>query len=60
MSEILAALKRRGQPSYWLILDCGHWYKWGNAKAPKANADFPCPECKGLPTVVPIEEGRTR
>lgn len=31
--------------TWWLILDCGHWYHWTGKEAPKADVDFPCPEC---------------
>lgn len=51
MSEILAVLKMRSQPKYWLILDCGHWYKWSNVKPPKVGSEFPCPECKTITVV---------
>jgi len=52
MSEILQVFKRTG--TAWLILGCGHWYHWDNAKAPKVGAAFGCPACKPLPSVVPI------
>ena len=39
------------RPTWWLILDCGHWYHWTGDKEPKADSDFPCPDCK-LPIVV--------
>jgi hypothetical protein len=50
MSEILAKLKRHGQPSYWLILSCGHWFKWSGPKPP-AGDEFDCPTCKALPKI---------
>lgn len=44
MSEILDVLV--GSQAYWLILDCGHWYKWtGDAPPPETGADFRCPGC---------------
>lgn len=56
-STILAKVKRRGQPKWWLILDCGHWYAWGNAKAP-AGDEFRCPECASLPMATPSDGGQ--
>ena len=32
--------------TWWLILDCGHWYHWTGDEAPKADSVFPCPDCK--------------
>lgn len=49
-SEVLAIIKRRGVTSWWMILDCGHWYKWTGAKRPSAEP-FPCPECAPMPSV---------
>lgn len=59
MSEILAVFKVRRSAvapprAYWLILDCGHWYKWDNPNPLKVGAEFDCPDCKPMPTVVPI------
>lgn len=45
MSEVLAVykIKRDG----WVILDCGHWYKWtGLEPPPKIGKPFPCPICR--------------
>lgn len=49
MSEILVVYGR--QTRFFLILDCGHWYKWTGREAPPPNGDdFPCPSCS--PTAV--------
>jgi len=51
MSEILAVLKVRKSTAHWLILDCGHWYKWtGAQRPPRTGTDLACPSCK-LPVV---------
>lgn len=55
MSEILSVVKVRGQRAWWLILDCGHWYKWTGDKPPKVGAEFRCPS-DTLPTVEPIAD----
>jgi hypothetical protein len=34
------------RPTWWVILDCGHWYHWTGEKAPKFDGAFPCPDCK--------------
>ena len=36
----------------WVILDCGHWYKWTGDKLPVRDKDFPCPDCAQRPSVV--------
>lgn len=49
MSEILKTFVDHmiaHKRTWWLILDCGHWYHWTGKEAPKADVDFPCPECK--------------
>ncbi len=33
----------------WVILDCGHWYKWSGRELPAREKDFPCPNCAPLP-----------
>lgn len=53
MSEILAIFNVRPGRGYWLILDCGHWYKWEGAR-PTLGQDLPCPDCAPLPVPVPI------
>lgn len=42
------------KPTWWVILDCDHWYHWTGDKAPKADGDFPCPSCKPEPTIEPF------
>ena len=46
VSAILAIIRIRRTPAWWLILDCGHWYKWTGQTGPKADRDFPCPTCQ--------------
>jgi hypothetical protein len=36
----------KDHPTYWLILDCGHWFHWTGAKMHNVNEDFPCPSCE--------------
>lgn len=45
MSEILAVRKATKSTAHWVILDCGHWYKWTGVKRPKEGAEFDCPSC---------------
>lgn len=35
--------------TWWVILDCEHWYHWTGDKAPREDIDFPCPSCR--PTI---------
>ncbi len=49
MSEILAVVKMVNTRGYWLILACGHWYKWTGEQVPVEGQDFPCPNCRPLP-----------
>jgi hypothetical protein len=53
MSEILAVLHVRRSTAHWhwLILDCGHWFKWGGQR-PRVGDDFPCSACTPLPRPV--------
>lgn len=46
MSEILAAPKLYKRAAAWLILDCGHWYKWTGPSVPKPGTEFDCVACK--------------
>jgi hypothetical protein len=53
-SEILRALivVQHGFPTSWyLILDCGHWYHWTGSPAPDSKT-FLCPNCEPPLTVV--------
>ena len=53
MSEIIAFCAIRGKNltgKFWLILDCGHWYKW-DGKRPKLDSEIPCPACN-VPKVI--------
>jgi hypothetical protein len=43
MSEILATCKVKDANGWWLILECGHWYKWTGAVAPPIGDDIDCP-----------------
>lgn len=39
----------------YLILECGHWYKWtGPAAPPQRGGTFPCPNCR------PVTLGRRK
>ena len=44
-SEILQVFRIGHPPTWWLILDCGHWYHWTGTDAPKSKVEFPCPSC---------------
>lgn len=48
MSEILKVfLDANSAPTettWWLILDCGHWYHWSGLFAPKGT-HLACPSC---------------
>jgi hypothetical protein len=48
MSEILDVRENKGG-GWWLILDCGHWFKWtGYTDLPVIGDDFPCPSDKPI------------
>ena len=51
-AEILDA--RAGVGFYWLMLDCGHWFKWTSANPPDIGSDFDCPTCSLPKVVVPL------
>ena len=54
MSEILKTFEDNmilDRPTWWLILECGHWYHWTGDKAP-AGPDIPCPDCAAPITVI--------
>jgi hypothetical protein len=40
----------------WVILSCGHWYKWSGDKLPSREKEFPCPECAPRPGVAHKKE----
>lgn len=44
------------RPTYWVILDCDHWYHWTADNPPKQNdEDFPCPNCGPKPILATVE-----
>ena len=48
MSEILKIFTDnmiKDRPTWWLILDCHHWYHWTGDSQPKNN-NLNCPDCK--------------
>jgi hypothetical protein len=54
MSEILDVRENNGG-GWWLILDCGHWFKWtgsprlsDNHDPPAVGDNFPCPSDKPI------------
>lgn len=58
MSEILKTFTERikgGPTSFWLILDCSHWYHW-TGKKPPVGAEFDCPDCKPPIVVMGVEK----
>lgn len=45
MSKILKSFPDytiKDKITWWLILECGHWYHWTDDKEPNIN-DIPCP-----------------
>lgn len=42
----------QGHTTYWLVLECQHWYHWMGPHAPKADTEFQCPNCAPVPEVV--------
>lgn len=41
---------------WWLILECGHWYKWTARVKLTMRSDFQCPECGCLVNLLRICE----
>ena len=33
----------KDKTTWWIILDCGHWYHWTGETKPNDKVDFPCP-----------------
>lgn len=56
LSDILDVVPFTGSYARWLILDCGHWYKWTGDNQPEADDEFDCPSCKPLPKVMTVPE----
>lgn len=54
MSEILEVLPREDGKAY-LILDCGHWYKWDGDTLPTVGNELDCPSCF-TPVAVTMDE----
>lgn len=56
MSEILD-VKEIHQQAYWLILACGHWYKWTGGQAPPqpGERELNCPSCNPPVVVIPAD-----
>lgn len=44
------------RPGVWVILDCGHWYKWSGDRLPTREKDFPCHECAPPIEIVPLPD----
>ena len=55
MSEILAVVESASTlGAYWIILDCGHWYKWsGDQMPPEPGTELSCPGCRSVKRVEP-------
>jgi len=51
MTEILHVAKIYNRSRAFLILGCGHWYKWDSSQqaAPRPGTEFRCPApgCEG-------------
>lgn len=47
----------KDKTTWWLILDCQHWYHWTGKDAPTADADLPCPNCR--PPIAVVAEHMT-
>ena len=41
--EILDVQKNGTGNGWWVILECGHWYKWTGELPPKIGTQFNCP-----------------
>ena len=41
----------KDKTTWWIILDCGHWYHWTGDKKPDDKVDFPCPYEPTIKTV---------
>jgi hypothetical protein len=57
MSTILSVHAVREGRGWWLILGCGHWYKWTGSTRPRVDSDLPCPSCSTVQVISP--EGAT-
>lgn len=58
MSEILKIfvdLMIIDRPTWWVILDCGHWYHWTGAKPPEGE-ELDCPHCNQATVAVRQEK----
>lgn len=61
MSVILAAFVDHmieHRPTWWVILDCGHWYHWTGDAAPTGTS-LPCPSCAPPIAIVPLPSEKT-
>ncbi len=62
MSQILKTFADHmiaNKTTWWVILECGHWYHWPGDHEPRADRDFPCLTCEPPITVVrpdPVKE----
>lgn len=52
MSEILATVKVAEGRGWWLILECGHWYKWTGSEPPSGD-EIDCPS----DTTITVKKG---
>lgn len=53
--KIFADHMIKDRTTWWVILECGHWYHWTGDYAPGMKTDFPCPSCKPPITVKPVK-----
>jgi len=47
MAEIIEKFKKASEAGTWfLILECGHWFKWfSGSRPPKKGKSMRCPVC---------------
>jgi hypothetical protein len=59
LSAILKTFADRmiDKTTWWVILDCGHWYHWTGDDAP--HSDVPCPSCR-KPSVARRADNRSK
>ena len=52
-SEILFSCKITKANKWYLILECGHWYKWTGPKSPRVGTEIDCSECSDITVIRP-------
>lgn len=53
MTTVLRVVKTDApRPTYWLILACGHRYKWTGGRPPRPGDAFECPEDSAITVVM--------